>query len=114
MPLFLVRSGSPVAIRTETENVTMDGFFCYVQELFSPGERLRFLLLLPAAEKGPQPLKVMYLKGTAEVVHMTADGTRCGMGCRLDGYRVLADSALSTTEEILAALIQEECLDTEM
>lgn len=112
MPLFLVRSGSSVALRTETENVTMDGFFCYVKELFSPGERLSFLLLLPAA--ADRPPQATYLKGEVEVIHLIADSNGCGMGCRLTHYRVLSDSDLPSTEEILDALIEEQHCETEL
>lgn len=114
MPLFLVRSGSSVALRTETENVTMDGFFCYVKELFCPGERLSFLLLLPAAADRPQQAKATYLKGKVEVIHLIADSDRCGMGCRMSHYRVISNSDLPSTEEIVDALTEEQHCETEL
>ncbi len=107
VPLLLLAHGWPVPLRTETDNVSMDGFFCHTQEVFAPGDRLRFLLLLPAPARDSEPAKATCLQGTAEVVRVVAcaSGTDFGIGCRLSNYRVVTNIDLAS-EEMLAILSQ--------
>ena len=106
LQLFLVSSGASIAIRTETENMSMDGFFFHSEQVFSPGECLHFLLLLPGAAGALQPARVMCLKGAVEVVRVTASaaGPGFGIGCRMTNYSVLLNPDLSSDEQILAAV----------
>jgi hypothetical protein len=103
VPLFLLPMGSSVPIRTETENVGIDGLFCYVRHLLSPGDRVRFLLFLPAAARVPQSEKGMCVHGEVQVVRVTVGPSQYtyGVGCRLTSYRVLPKSDALTFEEVL-------------
>jgi hypothetical protein len=85
----------------------MDGFFCYTQEAFAPGERLKFLLLLPGPTRDCEPAKTTCLQGTAEVVRVVAcpSGNEFGIACRLSGYRVVKDFHLVSEE--LAEFLSE-------
>lgn len=108
VPLLLLPCGWLRPIQTETENVSMDGFFCRTHEAFAPGDQLKFLLLLPAAVTDSEPTRATCLQGIAEVVRVVACATGHGfsIGCRLSGYRVLIDPELSTTE--ISALLSED------
>lgn len=107
VPLLLLPSGRTIPIRTVTNNVSMDGFFCHTQEAFAPGERLRFLLLLPGPTREREPGKTTCLQGTAEVVRVVAcpSGKEFGIGCRLSGYRVVKNFQLLSEE--LAEFLSE-------
>jgi hypothetical protein len=86
----------------------MDGFFCRTREAFAPGDRLKFLLLLPAALKEAEASRATCLQGIADVVRIVACASGYGfsIGCRLSGYRVLTNPELSVTE--MSALISED------
>ena len=102
VPLFLLPLGSSVPIRTETENVGIDGLFCYVSHLFSPGDRVRFLLFLPAAARELQSAAGMSVHGEVQIVRITVGPLPCtyGVGCRLTSYRVIPNSDALTIEEL--------------
>ena len=108
VPLLLLPCGWLRPIQTETENVSMDGFFCRTREAFAPGDRLKFLLLLPTAVKDSEATKATCLQGIAEVVRVVACASEYGfsIGCRLSGYRVLTNAELSATE--ISALLSED------
>ena len=105
-PLFLLPGGTSVLTETQTENVSMNGFFCYTDQLFPPGERLRFLLKLSPSGGETNVGKSVYLDGVAEVVHVKVGSLsrRFGLGCRVDGYRVLPQTDFSGREDICAIL----------
>lgn len=108
VPLLLLPYGWLRPIQTETENVSMDGFFCRTREAFVPGDRLKFLLLLPNAVKDSEPARATCLQGIAEVVRVVAgaSGHSFSIGCRLSDYRVLTNPELSAVE--LSALLSED------
>jgi|SRR5579884_1493300 len=113
VPLYLLPVGSSELIQTETENVSMSGFFCYSSRLHAPGERFRFLLRLSPSASDAQPARPVYLDGLAEVVHVrighSAQGF--GLGCRVEGYRVLPQSEISDRAEIIGILSDHYHLD---
>jgi hypothetical protein len=86
----------------------MDGFFCHTREAFAPGDRLKFLLLLPNAVKDSEPTRATCLQGIAEVVRVVSgtSGHSFSIGCRLSDYRVLTNPELSTVE--ISALLSED------
>jgi len=106
VPLLLLANGWSVPIRTETENLSMDGFFCHTEELFAPGDRLQFLLLLPAAARNSDA-KVTCLQGAAEVVRVRASAPERDytIGCRLSGYRVI--TKFDPASEEMSAILSE-------
>jgi hypothetical protein len=111
VPLFLLPMGSSVPIRTETENVSINGFFCYTRYFFSPGDRLKFLLFLPAAAREPQSATGMCVHGEVQIIRVAvglSQGTY-GIGCRLSSYRVLPESDLLSLDELLAAAFEVDC-----
>jgi hypothetical protein len=111
VPLFLLPMGSSVPIRTETENVSINGFFCYTRYFFSPGDRLKFLLFLPAAAREPQSATGMCVHGEVQIIRVAvglSQGTY-GIGCRLSSYRVLPESDLLSLDELLAAAFEADC-----
>jgi hypothetical protein len=108
VPLFLLPMGSSVPFRTETENVGIDGLFCYIRHPFSPGDRVRFLLFLPAAAREPQSATGMCVHGEVQITRVTVGPPQYtyGVGCRLTSYRILPRSNLLGLEEILNTVFE--------
>lgn len=105
VPLLLLAQGWSVPTRTETQNLSKEGFFCHTPQVFAPGERLKFLLVLPTAATVSEFARGTGLQGTAEVIRVlarAADGD-FSIACRLSGYRVVTDIDLAS-EEMSAAL----------
>lgn len=106
VPLYLLPSGSSVPIRTETENVGVDGFFCYSRHFFSPGERVKFLLLLPSAPGDAASTLGIQVGGEAEITRVSVGPLHLnyGVACRLRSYHVLPSSTLLPVDEILSTM----------
>ena len=107
VPLYLLPSGSTVPIRTETENVGVDGFFCYSRFFFSPGEYIKFVLLLPSAPVDPDSSFGIRVGGEAEVTRVSVGPIHLnyGVACRLRSYHVLPASDLLAIDEILSTML---------
>jgi hypothetical protein len=96
-----------VPIQTETEDLSLEGFYCYIERSFLPGEHLKFLILLPPAAKGPLAFRGLCLQGSMEVVRLTAaSDRRYGLGCRVVSYRVLSNCEFLTPEGITFILLE--------
>jgi hypothetical protein len=108
VPVFLLPMGSSISIRAETENVSLDGFFCHIGCLFSPGDRLKFLLVLPSAARESQSATGMCVHGEIEIVRVVVGPSNCtyGVGCHLCSYRILPESDLLNLDELLATVSQ--------
>jgi hypothetical protein len=111
VPLFLFPAGSTEPVRTETENIAIDGFFCFCSHPFSPGDHITFLLLLPNAGNSAKTSKV-YLCGEVEVVRISirAIPNGYGVGCRIASYGVLPDCDSLDLDQALAAVIETGCI----
>jgi hypothetical protein len=98
-PLSLFPIGTSEPVETQTEEVGMDGFFCYTRRLFVPGELFEFALLLSAGAGIPITVQPCYMRGVAEVIHVTVEssGWAFGIDCRVSSYRVssAADQSLA-------------------
>src|SRR5919197_2885048 len=105
VPLFLFPVGSKAPVRTETQNISIDGFFCYCEYPFSPGDHAKFLLLLPRASKDAETSKV-YICGDAQVVRVSVGVVPpgYGVGCNITSYGVLPDSASLSLDQAVAAM----------
>jgi hypothetical protein len=107
VPLYLLSPGASVPIRTETENVGVDGFFCYSKFFFSPGERVKFLMLLPSAPVESDPSFGIRVGGEAEITRVSVGPVHLnyGVACRLRSYHVLPASDLLPADEILISML---------
>jgi hypothetical protein len=107
LPAFLVREGREICLSTETENLSKDGFFALVESAFTPGERLRFVILLSDSSGETQVSARVAVYGEVRVIRVVTvpGGDRYGIGCQLTRYRVLADAGSRTTEALVASLL---------
>jgi hypothetical protein len=112
IPAFLFPIGCAAPIRTETENISSDAFFCYCDYPFSPGDQIRFLLLLPDAHNPLSKANAsIYLCGAAEVIRISVatDPSSCGVALRIHSYRVFPDTELLGFDRTLAAMTESNC-----
>jgi hypothetical protein len=109
VPLYLLPKGATVPIQTETEDLSLEGFYCYAEQYFTPGEDCQFLMLLPPATKGSLALGSICLQGCVQIVRLTVTGDlKYGLGCHVKSYRVLSNPEILTPEGITAALLENE------
>lgn len=87
----------------------MEGFYCYAEQRFLPGDCLQFIMLLPPTTKNPLTIGGLCLHGTVQVARftLTADA-RYGIGCHLTSYRVLACPDVVTEEFVVSTLLEGE------
>jgi hypothetical protein len=79
----LCRGEGHAAVRTETDNLSSEGFYCTSQEPFSPGDRLQCDLFIPATTSGRTGL---VLNRAVQVVRVEIRGLEPGFGiaCRFE------------------------------
>jgi hypothetical protein len=82
--LRLYRTAADECVECETENLSVDGFYCLSDEPFAPGERLNSTLILPVACSG-DPL---YLNCCVQVLRVEVRQTApsFGIACRIESY----------------------------
>jgi hypothetical protein len=109
VPIFLLPPDCTVPLRTETENVGIDGFFCYTEHLFSPGDCVKFLLFLPSAAATESQSSIgVCVHGEAEIIRVTVGPTNAGygVGYRFNTYRVRSESDAVATEEAVTRVLK--------
>lgn len=91
--VVLVRTGwpSPLRIHSETENVSVDGFFCHSCESFGLGDCLDFVMDLQSATGRQRDGETFCIEGVGQVARITATSMEAGfgIGVRIKSYRVL-------------------------
>ena len=87
----LKRPSSDVYLRTETQDLTTDGFYCWLPEAFEPGEVLECMIELPSSKTTPA-LRTLYGRATVLRVKHTRDDMY-GVACQLEDYSLAAGSA---------------------
>jgi hypothetical protein len=109
VPLYLLPQGATAPIQTETEDLSLEGFYCYTERPFLPGECFHFLMFLPPATKSSLALGGLCLQGCVQLVRLTATGDlRYGLGCHLMSYRVLSNSESLTPEDLVSTLLESD------
>lgn len=87
---ILPANGSGEALEATTENLSSQGFYCWVTRAFKPGDTVRCLIDLPSPAGNPRRLS---LHCVAEVVRNDCgpDGGLFGLACRIVEYEILID-----------------------
>ena len=115
LPVLLLPRGCCVPVHAYTENVSVDGFFCQLEQPLEPGETVNFLLIFPPSSAGPDSSGAMCLKGTADVVRIVAGLSQAtvGVAFHLSSYTVRTHSTLKVIEELVCNYPNNEPLATE-
>jgi hypothetical protein len=90
LPVLLFRTEFRNPIRTETTDISSDGFYCTTEEPFGLGDKFNCVIAFPShsADAARQGL---LLNCAAEVVRVVvrAEIPGFGIGCRISQYDVL-------------------------
>ena len=89
----------------ETQDFSIDGFFCKISEPFPIGQNLRCLVLLKEITIPGIPIQDVCLELQAQVVRLVSDRSPSGfgMGCCTTHYRVLPATAWEEAPKPVAA-----------
>jgi hypothetical protein len=92
LPILLFGAECENLVRSETVNVSKNGFYCATKEPFAPGDRLRCLLSISA----PSELEdsELYLDAEIEVMRVLVDSSGFGLGCRISHYHIINQKAV--------------------
>jgi hypothetical protein len=88
--LYLMGNGARHPLRTETRDISRDGFYCLLDQPLSPGERIRCDIVVPT-HNAQDPDDVVYLRCSAQAlrVEKLGAGTKYGIACRIEDYYVV-------------------------
>jgi hypothetical protein len=109
----MAKSDGP--LKTETLDISNNGFYCITTRPFVPGEKLTCLIGMPGRSSSKLESKSrFYLEAEVKVVRIVVNsGSGFGVGCRISDYRVLARDAIPSwvtapAEETMAAAAIEQ------
>jgi hypothetical protein len=94
LPVLLFPSDGRAAMKTETVDISADGFYCTAAEPFAPGSRVRFVIALPSttADGSISVKPKLYMDGYADVVRVICElQSGFGLGFHITEYRVIED-----------------------
>jgi hypothetical protein len=88
--IVLYRLGDSRGIRTTTQDISSDGFYCVSEQPFSPSEKLECEVVIPSQVLGVSNGENLVLRCRAEVVRVIADGLRPGYGlaCHVEDFAI--------------------------
>jgi len=92
VPVLLFGAGCEKPVRTETLNISKNGFYCATKEPFAPGDRLRCLLSISAPSDSTEG--ELYLDAEIEVMRVLVDALGFGLGCRIGEYHIVNQQAV--------------------
>ncbi len=95
IPVLLIGAEYEKPVRSDTLNISKNGFYCATKEPFVPGDRLRCLLYIsgPCGSKESE----LYLDAAVEVMRVLVDTSGFGLGCRIGDYHVVDEQAVQGT-----------------
>jgi hypothetical protein len=88
--LYLMLNGTTHPLRTETRDISSDGFYCVLDQPIRPGERIKCDLVVPT-HNSQDPDEVVYLRCSAEAlrVEKIGSGAEFGLACRIEDFCVI-------------------------
>jgi len=96
--LTLLRKGEGHELRSETKNISSEGFYCFCDEAVTPGDRLDCVIMTPlrAGLESPDVLR-LYCRVRVARVELSPDGQKYGIGFRIEDYSVVDGAHQSLT-----------------
>lgn len=87
VPVLLFGAECEYPVRSETVNISKNGFYCATKEPFAPGDRLRCLLSISVPCDSSE--SELYLEAEIEVMRVLVDTSGFGLGCRIGEYHII-------------------------
>jgi hypothetical protein len=96
LTLYLGCNGAGHPLRTQTRNISSDGFYCLVDRPVKPGDSFSCDILIPT-HASQDPDDVVYLRCNAHAarVESLGDGAGFGLACRIEDYRLIPGAGSS-------------------
>src|SRR6185369_13755858 len=87
--LYLASRGGTHPRRTETENLSRDGFYCILDQPLTAGEHVDCDIVIPTHESDCHA--VISLRCRAQVIRVEKIdcGEQYGLACRIEDYRLI-------------------------
>ena len=88
--LHLICNGDRHPLRTETRDISRDGFYCLLDRPVKPGERIQCDIVVPT-HNAQDPGDVVYLRCSTLAVRVekTGVGAQFGLACRIEDYSLI-------------------------
>jgi hypothetical protein len=93
LTLYLAIPGSAQLRHTTTQDVSSDGFYCFLNASLTPGEWINCDLLLGSHAPGCETTLLLRCRAQVMRVEKFAEEERYGIACRIDDYRVVPSPA---------------------
>jgi len=103
--VYVVAGHSTHPFRTETRDISMDGFYCVMDRPITAGERIECDILVPTHNSLAAGTAV-YLRCRATVVRVEQTGTpgHFGVACAIEDYTLLYGSVEQTAPAIRSGI----------
>ena len=85
--IYLSRIGDTHPLQSKTANLSCDGFYCNVDEPFTPGERLDCDIVMPAWQ-APADSFVIHCRAQVLRLERRGTGPEYGIACRIEDYSI--------------------------
>jgi len=88
--LYLTLNSNGYPLRTETRDISKDGFYCLLDRAATPGARIKCDIVMPA-HTSQDPDETVYLRCDAQAVRVEkiGSGEEFGLACRIEDYRIV-------------------------
>lgn len=88
--MYLMCIGARHPLRTETRDLSRDGFYCLLDHPIRPGERIQCEIVVPT-HNSQDPDDIVYLRCRAQAVRVEKieAGAEFGLACRIEDYCVI-------------------------
>lgn len=88
--LYLKPDGTGHSVRTESRDISRDGFYCVLHQPVRPGDRIRCDIVVPT-HNSRNPDDVVHLRCSVQVVRVEqiGAGSEFGLACRIESYCVV-------------------------
>lgn len=114
LPVLILGEESDTPIRSETSNISNDGFYCTSPQPFSPGDSFTCLIVLPAETSGSKEGTQFCIEGRVEVVRLVVDSHKgFGIGCRFGQYHVISSREIPLWAVGVDRLASDESADSD-
>jgi hypothetical protein len=85
--VYVACSGGAPPLRTKTQNISSEGFYCLLDQAVMPGEEFDCDIVVPT-HNSPEPDEVMLLRCRAQAIRVDqiGSGLEFGLACRIEDY----------------------------
>jgi c-di-GMP-binding flagellar brake protein YcgR len=97
--LHLICDGTSNPLRTQSRDISRDGFYCFLNQPLKPGDRVKCDIVVPTHRPHDRD-DVVYLRCNAMVLRVEKLGnlTEFGIACQIEDYCVFAQRGCNSQQ----------------